>query len=107
MTQPANFKEHLSLMVECPCFAVNDTHVQVFSSRMKIPTKLSLSLLSLTVMWGGWLYFPADGNGGKSLIFNCFPLLIPLLFGIPVRYFSEIRWRCNNCEEQIFASFSK
>ena len=91
-------------MVECPCFTVNDTHVQVFSSRMKIPNKLSLSLLSLTVMWGGWLYFPAYGNGGKSLIFNCFPVLIPLLFGIPVRYFSEIS---NNCEEQIFASSSK
>ncbi|CAH3150638.1 unnamed protein product, partial [Pocillopora meandrina] len=48
--------------VECPRFTANDTHVQVFSSRMKIPTKLSLSLLSLTVLWGGWLHCPADGN---------------------------------------------
>ena len=53
-------------------FTVNDRHVQAFSSRMKIPTKLSLSLLSITVLWGGWLHCPADGNKGKSLIFNCF-----------------------------------
>ena len=90
MTQLRQLRIALKLDGTVSCFTVNDKHVQAFFSRMKIPSKLSLSLLSITVLWGGWLHCPADGNGGNSLIFNCFPVLIRLLFRIPVRYFFEI-----------------
>ncbi|RMX50426.1 hypothetical protein pdam_00023364 [Pocillopora damicornis] len=40
---------------------------------MKILSKLSLSLLSITVLWVGWFHCPADGNedfGCRSLRFK-------------------------------------
>ena len=90
MTQLRQLRIAFKLDGKVSCFTVNDKHVQAFFSRMKILSKLSLSLLSIAVLWGGWLHCLADGNGGKSLIFNCFPVLIRLLFRIPVCYFFEI-----------------
>ena len=88
MTQLRQLRIAFKLDGKVSCFTVNDKHVQAFFSRMKIPPKLSLSLSLLSIF--GWLHCPADGNGGKSLIFNCFPVLIRLLFRISVRYFFEI-----------------
>ncbi|XP_066022654.1 uncharacterized protein [Pocillopora verrucosa] len=73
MTQLRQLRIALKLDGRVSCFTVNDRHVQAFFSRMKIPSKLSLSLLSITVLWGGWLHCPADGNGefgSRSLRFK-------------------------------------